>query len=87
MQLTICTVYDSAAQAYNRPIFVPHANLARRSFQDEVNRAGDQANQMHSHPEDFQLYELGSFDDSNGVFSMLPEPRLICRAQDLKDLS
>lgn len=83
--LSICTVFDSAAQAYNRPVFVPHANLARRSFQDEINRAGDQSNQMHSHPEDFTLFELGLYDDATARFELHPEPRMIARAKDLKD--
>lgn len=85
MKLTICSVYDSAAQAFNRPLFVPHANLARRSFQDEINRGGDQNNQMNTHPEDFILYELGTFDDETARFDLLPEPRIVARAKDLKD--
>lgn len=83
-KVSMCTVFDSAAQAYNRPIFVGHANLARRSFQVEVNRR-DKDNQMFSHPDDFELYELGFFDDSDASFHLHPSPVLVCRAKDMID--
>ena len=55
-----------------------------RSFRDEINRK-DSNEDMARHPEDFELYELGSFDDSTGVLQVT-EPRLIARAKDLKDV-
>lgn len=84
MPLVLCSIHDSAAGAYNRPIFVPHSNLARRSLQDEVNRR-DENNQMFSHPEDFTLYELGFFDELTARFELHSEPVMIARAKDLKD--
>jgi len=80
----IVSVKDSAAQAFGRPIFVPSTDVAVRSFRDEINRK-DSAEDMAKHPEDFELYELGSFDDSNGAIAVI-EPRLVARAKDLKDL-
>ncbi|AXH74901.1 MAG: nonstructural protein [Microviridae sp.] len=82
--LTIVSVRDSAADLFNRPFYVPNVNLARRSFQDEVNRA-DQANDMHKHPDDFELYELGYFSEEAAEFEIHPKPKLIVRAKDLKD--
>jgi len=79
----IVSVKDSAAQAFGRPIFVPSTAVAVRSFRDEINRK-DSTEDMAKHPEDFELYELGSFDDSNGVISVM-EPRLVARAKDLHD--
>lgn len=84
MILVIVSVKDTAAQAFGRPIFVPSTAVAVRSFRDEVNRK-DSNEDMAKHPEDFELYELGSFDDSDGVISV-NEPRLVARAKDLKDL-
>lgn len=84
MILIIVSVKDTAAQAFGRPIFVPSTAVAVRSFRDEVNRK-DSNEDMAKHPEDFELYELGSFDDSNGVIDV-SEPRLVARAKDLKDL-
>ena len=69
MQLTLCTVKDRAADAYGRPMFVPSTGIAIRSFSDEVNR-NDENNQMYNHSDDFDLYELGTFDDNTGLFSL-----------------
>jgi hypothetical protein len=83
MILVIVSVKDTAAQAFGRPIFVPSTAVAVRSFRDEINRK-DSNEDMAKHPEDFELYELGSFDDSNGVISV-NEPRLVARAKDLRE--
>nr|WAE43557.1 MAG: nonstructural protein [Microviridae sp.] len=67
MRLHIVSVFDKAAAAYNRPWFVPALGLAVRSFTDEVNRdAAD--NPMFAHPSDYELYDLGFFDDMSGIF-------------------
>lgn len=81
--LTIVAVKDRAVDAYNRPFYVPTIGAAIRSFTDEVNR---NESEMNAHPEDYDLYELGTFCDQTGTF--LPAdggvPRVISRAQDLK---
>ena len=61
----IVAIKDRAADAFMRPWFVPTAAMAIRSFMDEVNRKAED-NQLFHHPDDFDLYELGIFDDSNG---------------------
>ncbi|NBQ69151.1 MAG: hypothetical protein EBU46_10075 [Nitrosomonadaceae bacterium] len=84
MQQVILSVKDTAAQAFGRPMFLPTAAVGVRSFRDEVNRS-DPNNEMHKHPDDFELYELGMFDDSTGVIEV-STPRLVARAKDLKDV-
>ena len=83
MMQVIVSVKDTAAQAFGRPVFVPTVSVAVRSFRDEVNRP-DSKEDMAQHPEDFELYELGSFDDSTGLIQVI-EPRLVARAKDLKE--
>lgn len=80
--LTIVSVKDRAIDSYNRPFYVPTIGAAIRSFTDEVNRKDSE---MQAHPEDYDLYDLGTFDDQTGTF-LPPEggvPRVISRAQDL----
>lgn len=84
MRLSIISVKDTAAQAFGRPIFVPAIAVGLRSFRDEVNRK-DSTDELSKHPEDFELYELGSFDDATGIIDVI-EPRLVSRAKDLQDL-
>ena len=81
MILFVVCVKDRAADVFNRPFFVPHRNVAIRDFTDEVNRvAGD--NQLNKHPDDFDLYLLGEFDDSKGAF-LKNEPQVLVRAKDV----
>ena len=83
MKLKVVAIYDRAADAYGVPNFVAAIGSAVRGFGDEVNRvAGDNA--LYQHPEDFDLYELGEYDDQLARFELLADRRLIARAQDLK---
>lgn len=83
MLLNIVSVKDTAAGAFGRPIFVPAVPVALRSFRDEVNRK-DSTEDMARHPDDFELYEIGTFDDATGIVAVI-EPRLVARAKDLKE--
>lgn len=79
MNLIVCSVRDSAVNAFMQPFFVHAVGMAVRSFGDEVRKDGTGLN---AHPEDYALYELGVFDDSNGSVTMLPEPRQLARGVD-----
>ena len=50
--------------------FVASEGVAIRQFQDEVNRESDD-NQLYRHPDDFQLFYLGTFDDNTGAMDLL----------------
>lgn len=83
MKLVLCTVKDRAADAYGRPMFVPSVGVAIRSFSDEVNRK-DPDNQLFNHPDDFDLYELGEFDDNTGLFDLHDQPKLLSLGKQVK---
>ncbi len=83
MKLVLCTVKDRAADAYGRPMFVPSVGVAIRSFSDEVNRQ-DPDNQLFNHPDDFDLYELGEFDDNTGLFALHDAPKLLSLGKQVK---
>lgn len=83
MKLIICTVKDRAADAYGRPMFVPSTGVAIRSFSDEINR-NNAENQLYNHPDDFDLYELGEFDDNTGLFSLYEQPKLLSLGKQVK---
>jgi hypothetical protein len=82
MKMVIVSIMDTAAGAYGRPAFVASEGVAVRQFQDEVNRASED-NQLYKHPDDFQLYYLGTFDDNSGTMDLLGSPKLIARAKDI----
>lgn len=77
----VCAVRDRATVSFGNPIFVVALGEAHRSFADEVNRDGSPFN---AHPEDYDLYELGSFDDATGRIVMLDDgPRQVAIGKDL----
>ncbi|WNK14126.1 MAG: nonstructural protein [Microvirus sp.] len=79
----ICSVKDRAADAFGRPLFVPSVGLALRSFTDEVNRDAPD-NQMFSHSDDFDLYELGTFDDNTGIITCHASPKQLALGKQVK---
>ena len=82
MILGIYAIKDRAADAFGRPFFCPTDGVAIRSFMDEVGRQ-DPENQLFQHPDDFDLYRLGSYDDSDGSFSE-PVPKLLTLGKQVK---
>jgi len=83
MKLVLCSVKDRAADAYARPMFVPSTGVAIRSFSDEINRS-DAENQLYNHPDDFDLYEFGEFDDNTGQFNLYEQPKLLSLGKQVK---
>lgn len=82
MKLKVCAVHDSALDAFMRPLFVPSVAMAARAFTDEVKRP---ESEMHRHPSDYILYEVGEFDEESGRFSNLDAPRMVVRGVDIKE--
>lgn len=79
----VSVMYDSAAGVYSRPMFDVSRGVAVRNFSDEIKRSAAD-NQLFAHPEDFHLYELGTYDDAVAMLVTTGPPALICRAVDFK---
>lgn len=82
MRYKVLSVRDRAIDAFGQPFFSSSVGGAIRSFTDEINRAAEN-NQLNKHPEDFDLYLLGEFDDSNGKFET-SDPSQVAIGKDLK---
>lgn len=80
MKYVCVAIFDSAADAFSRPEFFPAAPVAVRSFRDAVN---EPKGQFQRHPDDFELFELGSWSDEKGVFECHKEPIRLARGKDL----
>ena len=72
--LTIAlSVYDSKADCFSPPFFSRSRGEGLRNFAD----AGrDQQSSLSRHPEDFSLYQIGVFNDSDGRFASQEPERL-----------
>lgn len=65
MKQKIFTIYDSKAKAYLTPFFLHQDGMALRIFTDCVN---DPAHQFGKHPEDYTLFNIGSWSDEKAKF-------------------
>ena len=83
MLMVVVSIKDRAADAFGRPAFVASLGVAIRSFTDEVNRDNPD-NQMFAHPDDFDLYEIGTFDDSTCIFDLNDVPKLVALGKQVK---
>lgn len=63
------SLYDSKAQFFSAPFFQHHAGQAIRSVAD---LAADLNTTVGRHPADFQLYQVGTFDDQTGHLESCP---------------
>jgi hypothetical protein len=73
----IFTVYDCKAEAYLPPIYMQTRGAMVRAFIDTVAERG---HQFAKHPEDYTLFELGSYDDGTAQFELLETPMAIGKA-------
>lgn len=68
----VVAVRDRMLDAFDRPWVVPAVGAGVRAFQDELARP---ESPMNRHPEDYELFQLGTFDDATGELVSLEHPR------------
>lgn len=81
MKYKVVAIRDRALDAFGQPFFPPTIGAGIRSFSDEVNRSAE-GNPLNKHPEDYDLYLLGEYDDSSGKFSQGESPSQIAIGKD-----
>lgn len=72
-QYLVFSVYDRAAMTFGRPYFAPNQAVAVRSFESELKRDHPD-NLLFLYPEQFDLYQIGSFEDVKGMLDSLSVP-------------
>ena len=79
MKLKIYSIYDMAARNYNRPFYQHTKGEAVRSFTDLAN---DGESMISKHPQDYFLFELGTFEDESGAITTHDAPVKCISAQE-----
>lgn len=67
MRHVMLVIRDVKSDVFGRPFFAKTEGEAVRTFEDTINDANPN-NLMHKHPEDFALFTVGTFDDTEAVF-------------------
>lgn len=82
MKLKFFCVHDSKVGAYMSPFVLRSTGEAIRSFESAVN---DVSTQFNKYPADFHLFEIGEFDEQQGVLLPAKHPvSLGCALEFLK---
>lgn len=74
MKMSMFSVQDSKAGMFLPPFPAPNAGVAIRQFTDAI---ANENSVLSKHPEDYALYELGTFDDVSGQSENLKTPKMI----------
>lgn len=83
MKLGIFAIKDVGAGEFNTPFFQPRVEHAVRIFRTEVNRANDQ-NLVYLYPKEFELWQVGVFDQDTGQLVKDVEPVRLTGGEELK---
>lgn len=75
MILRAYSVRDLKASAFATPFFLSTDAVAIRTFSDAI---ADKSHPMAAHPEDYQLFYLGEFEDQSGAFERAQSPVFLC---------
>ena len=81
-KLLAITLFDSKAGSFSQPFFVPSLPSALRDFSILVNDGKSLQSQFAA---DFDLYHIGSFDTSTGLFTRI-EMKHIANGVDVKEV-
>lgn len=67
----VFSVFDSKAEAFLPPVYFRSRGEFLRAFGDSVN---DPKSNLSKYPQDYTAFWLGTWDDSNAVFTAQPTP-------------
>lgn len=81
MKLYVVVIRDRGADVFGAPNFVASVGGAIRGFADEINRNAE-GNVLFKHPQDFDLFKLGTYDDETAEFAV-GRPEQIAVGKDL----
>ncbi len=79
MEQRVYSVFDIKGKCYTKPFFMVHNGEALRLFGDAVN---DEKTTLNKHPEDYQLFLIGTFDDNSGQLKSKSNPEFLSNAVD-----
>lgn len=80
MKTIIYAIFDDKAKVYNKPFHQLNEEVMIRTCVDLLR---DKASTISSHPEDYVVFELGTYDDTTAEYELIPGKRIIFRFSEL----
>lgn len=77
MILKVFCIRDAASEYFMNPFYARAHGEAERNFSSAVQ---DPKSPAFKHPEHYDLYYLGEFDDNSGKFQVLDTPQHVMKA-------
>lgn len=81
IKMNVYCIHDKKAKTFETPFCLPNNAYAIRSFQDAVN---NEKSPYHKYSQDFELVQLGEYNQDTGKLTPLPSPAILIQATDLK---
>jgi hypothetical protein len=81
MIFQIVAIHDRALDAYQQPFLVRAIGEAIRAFQDAINKP---ESPMYAHPDDYDLYMIGTYNDESAKITQAAEPQQIAIGKQLR---
>lgn len=79
MRLNAYSFYDVKAGVFSHPFYVVNDEVAMRNAEQMSKQEGV----LQKYPKDFQLYRIGTFDDSAGLLTPEVPAFLLCGVDQL----
>ncbi len=79
MKLLAFTIYDEKAECFAHPFFVSAIGIATRMLATWTKNPDSM---ICKHPEDFTLYQVGTWNDAEAKFENLKTPKFVAKATD-----
>jgi len=75
------SIFDSKSKVFQMPFFMLNSDQAIRAFGDAVNSPDSTV--ISRHPEDFQLYQIGIYDDSTATLTQVTPLQMLSTGTSL----
>ncbi|AXH75153.1 MAG: nonstructural protein [Microviridae sp.] len=83
MLMQVFSILDVKTGAFGSPFFAFNVSVAQRNVAAAVR---DGESMLSKFPGDFQLFQIGSFDDGSGLLEPMVPPLAVCNVASLREV-
>ena len=83
MKKQMYSIYDVKSEFYGTPVLFHSEEDAKRGFASLLSNPNTKS-MYADYPEDYRIFQIGTFNDNNGSLDTLKTPKLICELVSLQ---